>query len=61
LTNPKKFKAAHNAKEELKNGSKNHKPEKKASSGKASGSSIEDGKKMFEWLMTPEPVDEFMK
>jgi hypothetical protein len=60
-TNPKRFKAASNGKEENKNGSKGQKPEKKASNIKSNGSSIDEGKKMFEWLITPEPVDEFMR
>ena len=56
----KKFK---DSKDELKNGSTNVKPEKKQTvkSFKIDGSSIDEGKKMFEWLISPEPVDKFMK
>lgn len=45
--------------EEVKNG--NQKIEKKTTSIKVNGSSIDEGRKMFEWLITPQPVAEFMK
>lgn len=58
--NPKKQKVS----ETNSNGSSVHKMEKvekKPVLVKAKGSSIEDGKKMFEWLINPEPVDKFMR
>lgn len=45
--------------EEVKN--VRHKIEKKPTSTKVNESSIEDGRKMFEWLISKQPVDEFMK
>jgi hypothetical protein len=51
--------------DETKNGSKKISPaqkaEKKPTSTKSNGSSIEEGRKMFEWLISPEPIDKFMK
>lgn len=41
--------------------SKAEKVEKTVSTVKTKGSSIEEGKKMFEWLLTPLPVDEFLR
>lgn len=35
--------------------------EKPSISSKSKGSSIEEGKKMFEWLMTPVAIDDFMR
>lgn len=56
--NPKKQKVSES------NGSsapKVEKVEKKPVQVKPKGNSIEDGKKMFEWLINPEPVNEFMR
>jgi hypothetical protein len=57
---PKKQKVG----EEPKNGNGSHKvekAEKKPATIKVKGSSIDDGKKMFEWLITPLNLTEFMK
>lgn len=43
------------------NGGKSKAVEKPSTSSKSKGSSIEEGKKMFEWLMTPVTIDDFMR
>jgi hypothetical protein len=35
--------------------------EKAAPSGSKEAHSIDEGKKMFEWIISPIPVDDFMK